>query len=204
MKTSEQIIEIAKALSKFHISVGKIKKGSDNPFFKSKYASLPDILDTISEPLLECGLIITQHPEGEHQLTTMLIHAESGQFFESTYSMTPTKNDPQGLGSCITYMRRYAVGSILSLNIDEDDDGNAASGKGKPVQITEQRPVAPKAKNAELPGITNERVAKACELISKGDTKTKESLSKSFSLTMEQMLMVQDAEDLFTFNNPTK
>jgi hypothetical protein len=43
--------------------------------------------------------------------------------------MTPSKNDPQGLGSAITYQRRYALGAILNLNIDEDDDGNQASAK---------------------------------------------------------------------------
>lgn len=51
----------------------------------------------------------------------------SGEFIASKYTMRPTKNDPQGVGSCITYQRRYALGAALSLNIDEDDDGNKAS-----------------------------------------------------------------------------
>ena len=51
----------------------------------------------------------------------------SGEYIGETYVMTPTKNDPQGLGSAITYQRRYALGAILSLNIDEDDDGNEAN-----------------------------------------------------------------------------
>jgi len=126
MEKTESIKELAKALCNFQGSVSKIKKTSDNPFFKSKYASLADILDVIREPLKENELSFVQLPEGENQLTTILMHT-SGEYISSTYTMKPTKNDPQGLGSAITYQRRYALGAILGLNIDEDDDGNAAS-----------------------------------------------------------------------------
>jgi hypothetical protein len=126
MLTSATIENISKALIKFHAEVGKIIKASSNPFFKSKYASLPDILDSIREPLASSGLVIIQTPTQNNGLTTRLLHS-SGEWFEDTYFMQPVKNDPQGLGSLITYQRRYALGSILSLNIDEDDDGNKAS-----------------------------------------------------------------------------
>ena len=53
---------------------------------------------------------------------------ESGEFIMETYQMKPVKNDPQGIGSSITYQRRYALGAVLGLNIDDDDDGNGASG----------------------------------------------------------------------------
>lgn len=126
MIKSESIQALAKALVTFHVKVDKVNKDSNNPFFKSKYASLSNILDVIDTPLNECGLSILQMPSGEHELTTILLH-ESGEYIGDTYRMTPTKNDPQGLGSAITYQRRYALGAILSLNIDEDDDGNEAS-----------------------------------------------------------------------------
>ena len=126
MKTSDTIGEIAKALHKFHSEVGKIKKGSNNPFFKSKYAALPDILDAISEPLSSAELVIVQFPCDNWGLTTRLLHV-SGEYFEETYHMTPVKQTPQDAGSVITYQRRYAIGAILNLNIDEDDDGNKAS-----------------------------------------------------------------------------
>lgn len=135
MTTSESIKEISKALVKFHASVGKIKKGSANPFFKSKYASLSDILDIIDEPLTSAGLVIVQFPEGTNTLTTRLIH-ESGEWIEANYFMKPTKEDPQSFGSVITYQRRYAIGAILSLNIDEDDDANKASEKPKKLVLT--------------------------------------------------------------------
>ena len=126
MNTSETTTQITKALVQFHQSVGKIKKGSENPFFKSKYASLNDILDVIAEPLSSAGLAIVQFPEGTNTLTTRLMHV-SGEWMESNYFMQPTKEDPQSFGSVITYQRRYALGAVLSLNIDEDDDANKAS-----------------------------------------------------------------------------
>jgi hypothetical protein len=131
MQTSESIKAIAAALVSFHKEVGKIGKDSKNPFFKSSYASLSNILDGINEPLVNNGLSIVQFPEGDNGLTTRLCHS-SGEWMESTYSMKPAKDDPQGRGSAITYQRRYAIGAILSLNIDADDDGNAAS--KQPVQ----------------------------------------------------------------------
>lgn len=125
MNRSESIVNLAKALAKFHSSVGKIGKDAINPFFKKNYASLPHILTEIAEPLELSGLIITQFPDG-HGLTTMLIHSESGEYLEATYEMPVAKqNDPQALGSAITYARRYAVSGILSLKIDDDDAGAA-------------------------------------------------------------------------------
>lgn len=126
MEHSESIKEIAAALCKFHSEVGKIKKENTNPFFKSKYADLSSILDVIEEPLHKNGLSFVQFPTGEHEMMTMLMHT-SGEWIKGSFTMKPTKNDPQGLGSVITYQRRYALGAILGLNIDEDDDGNAAS-----------------------------------------------------------------------------
>jgi hypothetical protein len=129
---STSINELAKALVVFHLKVDTIKKDAKNPFFKSTYASLSNILDGINEPLIECGLSISQFPSGDYGLTTILMH-ESGEYIESEYQMRPVKDDPQGRGSCITYQRRYAIASVLSLNIDEDDDGNQAThGKSNP------------------------------------------------------------------------
>jgi hypothetical protein len=126
MKTSESIKEISKAMVEFHSKVTKIAKTDNNPFFKSKYASLASILDVIAKPLNESKLVILQFPTEQYKLTTRLLH-ESGEWFEDTYEMQPTKHTPQDAGSVITYQRRYAIGAILNLNIDEDDDGNKAS-----------------------------------------------------------------------------
>ncbi len=126
MEKSDSIKELASALCKFQAEVEKIKKGATNPFFKSKYATLADILDVIRQPLASNGLSFVQFPKGVHGLETMLMHT-SGEYLSESYEMRPTKDDPQGAGSVITYQRRYALGAVLGLNIDEDDDGNKAS-----------------------------------------------------------------------------
>jgi hypothetical protein len=129
--------EITKALVKFHMEVGKIRKNADNPFFKSKYASLSNILDVVTPVLVQCDLNIMQMPVGDGELRTVLSHV-SGEMVESTFNMKITKNDPQSMGSAITYARRYAIGAILNLNIDEDDDGNRASTVQATAQATVQ------------------------------------------------------------------
>jgi len=103
----------------------------------------------------------------------MLIHVDSGEYLMDTYEMKPTKDDPQGIGSSITYQRRYAIGAILSLNIDEDDDGNSAS---NPVKTTVQKktPEQP-AKKVDAkpedpkrpPALTEELFKKALKLTEK-------------------------------------
>jgi len=127
-------------LVKFQASVSKVAKEANNPFFKKKYASLANILDTIQKPLSECGLAISQFPDGD-ALTTIIVHSESGEWMESSYVMPVVKqNDPQAMGSAITYARRYALGSILNLNIDDDDDGEKAMGR----QIPKKDELTPK------------------------------------------------------------
>jgi hypothetical protein len=128
MEKSNEITKLTAALVKFQGQMLKVGKDSINPHFKNRYASLSTIIEATQKPLADCGLAIIQLPEGENCLRTVLIH-ESGEYLSESYKMTPSKNDPQGLGSAITYQRRYALGAILNLNIDEDDDGNQASAK---------------------------------------------------------------------------
>lgn len=131
MNKSESIKNVAKALLLFQTKMESISKDSTNPFFKSKYCSLSNILENIQLPLAEAGLCFSQLPD-EHSLTTILIHAESGEYLESSYIMPVAKqNDPQAVGSSITYARRYALGAILGLNIEEDDDANKATVKAE-------------------------------------------------------------------------
>jgi len=105
--------------------VGRISKDAKNPFFKSNYASLPHIITEISEPMEKAGLVISQFPDGDG-LTTMLIHAESGEYLSATYTLQVVRqNDPQAQGSALSYARRYGLTSVLNLAIS-DDDGEAA------------------------------------------------------------------------------
>lgn len=150
MEKSPTIGKLAAALSTFQGTVEKVKKDANNPFFGKKYASLSNILDAIQEPLANSGLSVAQFPDGEMCLTTILMHAESGEYLQATYAIHPVKTDPQGIGSAITYARRYALGAILSINVDDDDDGNAASQPAK--NGKQQKPAADKD------GVTDEDV----------------------------------------------
>lgn len=113
------------ALSKFHEEVGKIKKSSTNPHFKNKYADVNTVLDAIREPLKKAGLCFVQLPQ-QGGLKTILATTEGDEQIESFLEYELSKKDMQGLGSAITYARRYALVSMLGLEA-EDDDGNEAS-----------------------------------------------------------------------------
>lgn len=139
MEKSHSITNLTKGLAKFHSLVGKISKDSKNPFFKSSYASLPHILTEISDPLEQAGLVISQFPN-DGALTTMLIHAESGEYISASYTLQVVKqNDPQAQGSAISYARRYAITSILNLAI-ADDDAEAATKPTRQAQAEDNRP----------------------------------------------------------------
>lgn len=144
MEKSESIKNIATALCAFQGEVNTIQKTAINPFFKSKYADLSDILNVIREPLVNNGLSFVQFPKDKYGLDTMLMHT-SGEWISQSYEMQPTKNDPQGAGSVITYQRRYALGAILGLNIDLDDDGNKGSQPVKKATLTPDKPEWSKA-----------------------------------------------------------
>ena len=127
MKTSENITNLTKALFAFQGKVSSVKKTAKNPHFKSNYADLSSILDTINPILQECGLLVTQHPHDDVLITTVY-HAESGEFMQSEQVLRmKDANNPQAQGSSLTYARRYSLAAIFNLN-QSDDDGNAASG----------------------------------------------------------------------------
>ena len=133
--TSEKTVDIVSALLVFNNEMGVVGKTSKNPFFKSNYADLPTILKAIKEPLDAAGLTITHFPVGDNRLITRLSHS-SGQFYQSMNYMKAVKDDPQSRGSVITYMMRYAVGAVLGLSIDKDDDANNATRPSTPILKT--------------------------------------------------------------------
>lgn len=186
MEKSESISNLAKALIQFHIKVDNIKKDATNPFFKSKYASLSNILESINFPLIESGLTFSQLPTGEFGLTTILMHAESGEFIQSYYQMKPVKDDPQGKGSVITYQRRYALSSVLGLNIDEDDDANTGTHgyKTPEILIKKQDDDKPWLNQYNKKGNTTEEWEKVCEAL-KTKKYTIEQVQSKFKLSKE-------------------
>lgn len=138
--TSSEVAALYAALATAQGSMGAASKDARNPHFKSRYASLAAVLEAVLPPLNEQGLVLMQHPAFDGDLvtlTTVLAH-KSGQYISSTCAAPLGKRDAQGVGSAITYLRRYAAQSICGLPVD-DDDGNAASRRSAPPA----RPVAP-------------------------------------------------------------
>ncbi len=135
MNHSENINEIVAALLKVQSQPMVAIKDSTNPFHKSKYADLNAVWDA-SRPILNAhGLCVMQIGSFEGTqpvLVTMLTHT-SGQWIKSVLPLNPAKNDPQGIGAAITYMRRYGLSALVGLTCDDDDDGETASGRGKAV-----------------------------------------------------------------------
>ncbi|NJJ38577.1 ERF family protein [Paenibacillus apii] len=170
---SESIVNIAKALVAFNLEVKIIEKDAKNPHFKNDYATLDNIVDEVRPLLAKHGLVIMQFPGGDgekYTLRTMLVH-ESGEWIESEpLTMRPTKNDPQGIGSCTTYARRYSLSAMLSLNTGEDDDGEQASRGNGPAQAPAAPQSAPKpSANTNTPststgptGLISEAQVKYC------------------------------------------
>lgn len=128
MKTSDTITKIADALVKAQSAMKPALKESRNPHFNSKYADLASVWDAIREPLTSNGLSVIQMVGSNElektTLTTRVTHV-SGEWIESTWQIPVGKQDPQGLGSAISYARRYALASAIGV-VQEDDDGNAA------------------------------------------------------------------------------
>lgn len=122
------------ALMEFQKKGVSIKKGSQNPHFKNKYADINEIMEKVKAPLNELGVLIIQTPEAEG-LKTILRHTESETEVTSFLPFLQ-KQDAQKLGSNITYNRRYALVSMLCLE-DDDDDGQKASQKDTPVRSAE-------------------------------------------------------------------
>jgi hypothetical protein len=119
---------IAEALSAAQAELTDPVKDSVNPHFKSRYSSLNTILKTVRPVLAKHGIAHSQTTDivdGQFVLVTRLLWRD--EEIVGRYPIQPTKNDPQGQGSAITYARRYALQAIVGVAADDDDDGNAAS-----------------------------------------------------------------------------
>lgn len=136
MNKSESIASLGKALAKAQGEVENASKASVNPHFKSKYADLAEVLNTVRPVFASCGLSFVQMPsflDGVVSVETMLVH-ESGEWISETASSPITKQDAQGVGSAITYLRRYSLAAFAGI-AQEDDDANASVGKTQPKQV---------------------------------------------------------------------
>jgi len=141
MQTSTELGQFADAMAKAQASMGGATKGSRNPHFNSAFADLASVVNAVKGPLSSNGIAFVQLPSSSGDLvsvTTRLVHS-SGEWMQCTLSARPRKNDPQGVGSVVTYLKRYTLQAMCGVP-SEDDDGNAGS------QGPDPRKQEPKAK----------------------------------------------------------
>lgn len=154
-QNSEKFEIISIQLMKAKSEMGSIVlKDSANPFHKSKYASLGAHLELSEAILAKHGLLFTHAPnliDGKPVLVATLHHPESGQWLKSYLPLLNPKEDSQGYGASLTYMRRYSINSMLGLSA-EDDDGESACIRNKPAGTPPS--VKEKIGKAEIVAIT--------------------------------------------------
>lgn len=152
MRTSESVAKIFPALIDAQAEFADLKKDTTNPFFKSHYVELSQVLSSIRSVMHKQGLAVLQFPghiaDSKLAITTRLIHT-SGEWIEDEAHVPLQKNDPQGFGSTLTYAKRYSLIAALGLVADEDDDGNkgthapAKEPTKEPMKASVSQPIAP-------------------------------------------------------------
>jgi len=152
----KRILEVQK-------EIGSLAKQSKNPFFKSAYLDLNDLLTHITPILNAKGLVLIQ-PLENNTVYSIISDAETGQsLINSSLTLPANLTDPQKIGSCITYFRRYTLKSLLAIS-EVDDDGNLAA---KPTKQT----------------LSNDKL-KGCE---DWTAEQKQAVMKKYKLTNEQL-----------------
>ncbi len=185
---------LAKAFVAAQKATESVKKAATNPAFKSKYADLAHVVEGVIPALNGAGVGVLQFPAYDGDMvsvTTTLLH-DSGSSVSSTLSLRPSKSDPQGVGSAITYARRYALLAMTGA-APEDDDGNAASGPR-----SEPKP-EPKRTDTPAPTLSERADRFAATLNS---VKTADELRKAYELGSKLCadLDMKDPERLVEIN----
>jgi ERF superfamily len=143
---SESIAALGAALAKAQGEMAAAAKANLNPHFQSRYADLASIWDACRVPLSKNGLAVLQPVSAEGarvSVRTLLVHA-SGEWIGETLTITALQNTPQGIGSAVTYARRYALAAMIGVAPD-DDDGNAATRPAFDTRTGEIHEPSPKA-----------------------------------------------------------
>lgn len=151
---------IAAALAAAQAQMGKALKSANNPHFKSKYADLSSVVDATMPALNANGIAVIQpmqESETGRVVMTKFIHT-SGEVLECAIPLIVAKNDMQGMGSAITYARRYGLMSLAGI-APEDDDGNAAA-KAAPRTISADQFIALRD-TAEQAGVSSDKICAA-------------------------------------------
>jgi ERF superfamily len=198
MSQSEIINELAAALSKAQGEMQAAIKDKVNPFFKSSYADLGSVWDAARPVLSKYGLCIMQTTEltpdrNQVVMVTTLAHT-SGQWVKSYLPLNPSKNDSQGMGAAITYLRRYSLSAIVGVVCDDDDDGETAVGRGKQYTQSSKQDKQPQEpeKQQVVEKVDTAQVTALTTLINSLDVDSK----KSFHDWIKNTLYAESVKDI--------
>ena len=201
MNKSDEINEIVKALAKVQSEIQNPKKDANNPFFKSKYSTLDNVIDAYKDLCSKNDLIVLENPVSKVDengkvlvgIEVQIMHA-SGQFLSfDPYLLSPVKNDPQGIGSGVTYARRYTLSSVFNIASEEDDDGNSASqnNKGQYQKPTKFKP----ATQAEIGNLKKEIIAFSKLMTEQGKNVKQEQVEQTLNITDYAKLNSEDVKE---------
>ena len=199
---SPEIKDLVAALAKAQSVMKPAVFNKGNPHFKSRYADFSSCMDACRIPLSENGLAPIQYCEtieGKLYLVTMLAHV-SGQWMKSEFPLNPVKQDSQGIGSAMTYAKRYSLCGMIGIVADEDDDGEGSVGRGKPdaspSKFAESLKTLPeewkKATDIQSVKITKNQV----EMIKKIEAKLDEESKSKLSAWLGKTHGISDLKDI--------
>ena len=162
MQHSESVKELFGALSKFRAQVKQPAKTAKNPYFNAKYVTLEGVMQAVDAALPGTGLSYSQLAEnGDNgvSVSTLITHSSGEWIIVGPLTLNPTKHDPQGQGSAITYAKRYQLSAAFGISSDVDDDGNAGT-FGEDRQSGYQRQPA---RNSSYRGRNTNQVSRASD-----------------------------------------
>jgi hypothetical protein len=199
---------LLQSLSKFQEICPPIVRASNNPFFKSKYASFDDIQKHIKPYLIKSGLVVTQANvviEGLPYVESTVWHIDTEKCIKSVFPVVAGKSTAQDYGSAVSYAKRYSLTGLLNLIIaDEDDDANTVSGNILISSSTDSyrtgvvgnaaftndptvtRATPPSTPTSDLPPLPQDKYDAMVKFITDGKIKEVESAIKKYSLNESQ------------------
>ena len=189
MEKSESIVELSKAMAKFQEEVKQPLKDKNNPFFKSKYVPLENVVEAITDVAPKNGLSFVQwalnDENGRVGVATMLMH-ESGEWIKfDPVHMKADKETAQGAGALISYLKRYSLSAVFGITSDQDDDGNSASGNK----------VAKSASQAEIGNLKKEIIAFSKLMTEQGKDVKPEQVEQTLNITDYTKLNSEDIKE---------
>ena len=147
-------VKLYAAIHKAQAKIETVRKNGENPHFKSKYATLDEVWETVRKAVNEAGLIVfcTIEPsgDGKARLTTHVAEIESGEEIACSFPIVAQATGPQAIGSAMTYARRYTLTALLEIVTGDgaDDDGEAATNHNTPTNGQTRNPSAKAAADA--------------------------------------------------------